>query len=209
VLPHLSDVLPDGLRFLDDPPRLVEVPFTAGSLGLRPLLERFHLQLFWRTARTALNGGDGDRVLRLRPGPVPVDPAQRDGSKYDRPVTLPSDATLDHLLAALDAATEKPVIFVYTPAVPRIRANAVETQDQDADAARHVAELAARRGMGILDLSSAFVAAYRQTGEFPRGFHNGVQGSGHWNALGHRLVADALCADRARRTGASPAPGIR
>lgn len=221
VLPHLSDVLPDGLRFFDDPPRLVEVPFTAGSLGLRPILERFHLQLFWRAARTAVNGADGDRVVRLRPGPVKRPGAGAGGlggSKYDRPVTLPADATLDHLFAALDAATEKPVIFVYTPAVPRIRANAVETQDQDAASARHVATLAARRGMGFLDLGAAFVAAYRETGEFPRGFHNGVPGGGHWNALGHRLVAEAICADRADRAargdrarpaGAPPASGAR
>ncbi|MCK6574070.1 hypothetical protein L6V77_23570 [Myxococcota bacterium] len=215
VLPHLSDVLPDGLRFFDDPPRLVEVPFTAGSLGLRPILERFHLQLFWRAARTAVNGADGNRVVRLRPGPVKRPGAGAGGlggTKYDRPVVLPSDATLEYLLAALDAATERPLVFIYTPAVPRIRANAVETQDQDAAAARHVAALAARRGIGFLDLSAAFVRAYQQTGEFPRGFHNGVPGSGHWNALGHRLVAEAICADRADRArpgGGSSAPGAR
>jgi hypothetical protein len=208
VLPHLSDVLPDGSRFLDAPPRLVEVPFTAGSLGLRPVIEQFRLQLVWRAARTAANGADGDRVLRLVPGPVPVDPARLGGSKYDRPVTLPADATLDHLLSALAGATAKPVVLVYTPAVPRIRANAIETVDPDAAAARHVATLAERHGIGFLGLGERFVSTFRAEGSFPRGFHNGVPGGGHWNALGHRLVAAAICDDLAAR-GLVPASGAR
>lgn len=198
VIPHLGDVVPDGRRFLDDPPRLVEGAGDTppGDPRVRALVERLHLQFAWRAARNAWYGANGNRRLRFRPGPVDL---RLPVNKYDEAVTLPSEATTGFLLDALDAATERPIVFVYTPAVPRIRDDRVDLEDPSAEAALRFAALAARRGMGFLDLGAAFREAWRTRGELSRGFHNGFPGGGHWNTLGHRLVAEAICADLAAR----------
>ena len=46
--------------------------------------------------------------------------------------------------------------------------------------------------MGFIDLTPRFLAFHEETGQFPCGFANSQVSKGHWNADGHRLVAEAI-----------------
>jgi hypothetical protein len=47
----------------------------------------------------------------------------------------------------------------------------------------------AKRGIGYIDMSEAFCNHYGVHGQFPRGFSNSRVAEGHFNQVGHRLVA--------------------
>jgi hypothetical protein len=53
-------------------------------------------------------------------------------------------------------------------------------------------ELAAQRGLSLVDPSDAFLESYRATGEPLHGFSNTQPGQGHVNARGHALMANEL-----------------
>jgi hypothetical protein len=55
-----------------------------------------------------------------------------------------------------------------------------------------VNQLAAQRGLPLVDPSDAFLESYRATGEPLHGFSNAQPGEGHVNARGHALMANEL-----------------
>ncbi len=188
ILAAIEDALPDGTRFTlpGGLPQLTERVAPAKAPRARQLLAGAGLHFLWAGVRNASGSG---RSLRFRPGPRSAKPKT---DKHDEAAELPPTGAVEFLLDRLKAGTDKPIIFVYTPSVPRIRRGIVDLVDPDQAAADVVAAACASRGIDFVNLGPVFTKAYRETGAFPRGFHNGVPSRGHWNERGHRLVAEGI-----------------
>ncbi len=196
VVGEAEDLVPDGRRFRTDPLELRELHPPRSLLGMRELVSRLHLELPWRAVRTALTGPDGRRRIRLRPGPVAQSAS---GSDHDRAAATPPREVLAWLVRRVRDATPRPVAFVYAPQRPQTFQGKIQLEDQDEDLVALLASVASELGVGLLDLRPAFRREWEERGRFARGFHNGMPSRGHYNPLGHRLLAEALCADLKRR----------
>jgi hypothetical protein len=180
VVADLLDVHPehdaDGFR-LDAHPTRIETP------RLRRALARLGLDFVFTALQTPSGGG-----LRFRPGPV----ARADDGGAAPPPLTPAAAAF--AMAALRAATDRPVLVLYAPRLPAIETGRLRTSPDTAEAAAVETLDAACTGAGIafVDLGDRLVQAWRDTGRFPRGFANGMPSRGHWNALGHDVAAQAI-----------------
>lgn len=101
-------------------------------------------------------------------------------------------AAWDFLLHEIQERTTGPLLLVYAPTTPYIRGGSLGTTDPNATTAAAFAAACGRNGVPFLNLGPAFLAHYQATGRFPRGFFNTPPGSGHLNADGHRMVAEAV-----------------
>lgn len=94
-------------------------------------------------------------------------------------------------LRRLSDHTRLPCLFVYAPLWPSIVEGRVVVADPDADAFERFASDCSRLGFDVIDLRPLLTAA-AERGDWPRGFHNGQIGQGHYNATGNRLIAERL-----------------
>jgi len=62
-------------------------------------------------------------------------------------------------------------------------------------------ELCAERGIVFTDATARFMAHFEAEHELPYGFSNTSPGGGHMNKLGHRLLAEEVCAVIMEREG--------
>lgn len=53
-------------------------------------------------------------------------------------------------------------------------------------------ELCRQNDIGFVDITDRYVEHYEECHELPYGFANTTPGDGHMNAIGHRIVADAI-----------------
>ena len=65
-------------------------------------------------------------------------------------------------------------------------------KDHNADIVSAFARECRRNGIGFIDMTQDFCNYYRETGNFPRGFHNSRPSEGHFKLAGHRLIAKAI-----------------
>lgn len=94
-------------------------------------------------------------------------------------------------IARLRQSTSKPITIVYAPRVPYVMGGVLYTNDpMDADASM-IRSIAERFEIDWIDCRPAFSNAVAQ-GVFPHGFANGRIGNGHLNAVGYRLIANAV-----------------
>lgn len=197
VLGNIDDVLLGAGGFTGPPFALAETRAPANALGLRRVVHRFRLDFLWHAAQTVRGGlGLSEKgSLRFFPGPVAqTGVGQRKASKYDRVAAVPTREAVDFVLDAVQGAATRPVLFLYSPGLPRIVESqvAVRTADLDAGAVAAFERGCEARGIPFVNLGPRFLAYWRRTGLFPRGFHNGRPSRGHWNAAGHRLAAEAV-----------------
>ena len=54
------------------------------------------------------------------------------------------------------------------------------------------ADLCKTKGIGFTSLEKPLLRHLKDTGKFPKGFHNSRPWEGHYNADGHRLAAEAI-----------------
>lgn len=64
--------------------------------------------------------------------------------------------------------------------------------DTDPDALRAFREGCERHGITFIDMTDSFTRLYEEEHRLPYGFANSQAGKGHFNAAGHRLVAEEL-----------------
>ena len=114
--------------------------------------------------------------------------SRRDNSATD--VDLEGSWTF--MLSKFKQQTELPIIFVYCPAIPMINNNELMLKNPDSDKSKQFNHICAEYDIGFIDVSARFLDYFKKTGRFPRGFSNSRPGSGHFNAAGHRIVAEAI-----------------
>ena len=88
--------------------------------------------------------------------------------------------------------TDKPVSFVYCPAIPAMERGKVIYEDVNGEKYFLFKEIAEEYGMTVLDARDSFISFYKQTGIFPRGFINSRPSGGHLNKYGHDIVAELI-----------------
>jgi hypothetical protein len=149
-----------------------------------------------RRADTWVNRSTLARLLEGRTADVvrealrPADPA--DADLVQAPAS--DDATLvpRASVRALKQAYGDRLIVVYTPYVP-------VSGDAPDDTERALVEACAAEGVECVSTRAAFLDARDREGRFARGFSNTHADFGHLNAVGHRIVAEAIWGAVSRR----------
>lgn len=157
---------------------LPDIPSHTG--GLVELMQRLpYLRLLY--TKYVKDGGDGDGEPQTQTAPLQTDTAEK--------------ASL--LNTVLSRAAERcqakgvQLIIVYDPVVYTDETGAGYTETDPAD--RAAMEAACREnGIQFVDLTDSYLAGFGQQHKLPYGFANTSPGSGHMNAWGHRLFAQAV-----------------
>jgi len=208
----LEDVFPDqysGARvslFLSEPNlhfekydnegHEIESPELSG--GVESLLLQLRLQFFLhlRTNLTKIARLDG---LRFSPGiarkPTADPAAHRAWSRFLDPSWGSAEPPLEawrFLLRELDSVTEAPILFVYAPPTPALVSGRQVLENPEKNLADHFSSLCQEQGIGFVSLEEPFLRFLEENGRFAKGFQNSRPWEGHYNADGHRLVAEAI-----------------
>jgi hypothetical protein len=176
--------------------REIEAPVSPGRA--RVLIHQYHLQFFsrLRTSLTNIARLDG---LRFAPGTAQkstADPAaHRAWNRFLDPAWGSAEPPLEawrFLLRELDSTTEAPILFVYAPPTPALLEGKLVLENPEKNLANHFSSLCKEQGMGFVSLEEPFLRFLEENGRFAKGFHNSRPWEGHYNADGHRLVAEAI-----------------
>ena len=103
-----------------------------------------------------------------------------------------SYAAFDKTLSLIRAEWDKELIIIYHPSIEIgedgslhiIRENAVDVES--------FGRLCSKNNIIFIDVSDDFIKSYAQNYAVPYGYSNTRMGSGHLNADGHKVIADAL-----------------
>lgn len=176
--------------------REIEAPVSPGRA--RVLIHQYHLQFFsrLRTSLTNIARLDG---LRFAPGTAQkstADPAaHRAWNRFLDPAWGSAEPPLEawrFLLRELDSTTEAPILFVYAPPTPALLSGDLILENPEKNLANHFSSLCKEQGIGFVSLEEPFLRFLEENGRFAKGFHNSRPWEGHYNADGHRLVAEAI-----------------
>jgi len=85
------------------------------------------------------------------------------------------------------------LVIVYAPATPSL-SRPLSTAHADDPLFELISERLQAAEIAVVDLRDDFVRLWQTQRRLPRGFHNGQPGSGHLNADGNRLIAEAIVA---------------
>jgi hypothetical protein len=97
-----------------------------------------------------------------------------------------------YLLEELRKQTKAKIVFVYCPSVPSIVEGRISYENKDEIVLKKFADECAKAQIDFIDMTDLFCDYYRKTGKFPRGFANSRPAAGHFNANGHRIVAEKI-----------------
>lgn len=111
-------------------------------------------------------------------------PAAATGSQGE-PEPAGTEPVVEYQLAPLRATFGARLVVIYNSAPWNLGRAARRDVDREI-----LAELA-RLEIPVIDLFEDFGQAIRRR-DPPQGFHNSMLGQGHWNQLGHRIVADRV-----------------
>lgn len=189
ILGSIVDVLPDNRQnrsnFISKQGySLVENKWEPLFQKEKAFLKKYELHFIWDLLRSTIK----NLKPRFRPGPVLTN---SDNGKSNESKESPREAW-SFLLKQLRMQTTKPIVFVYSPTVPRIEESSIVFSDQDAKLIKIFAEECFRHNIGFINMADDFSEYYRRTGRFPRGFANYRPAEGHFNSEGHRLIAEAI-----------------
>ena len=162
------------------PPSESDVARAKGAIAAR--FPAFMIQ----AARNLLTDSDQTRrKLRFSIGPARQERPRSSAARVDSEIDWLSPA------AAIRRVSDRPIVILYAPMSPQIIGRAVVFED--AWAANFAAMKAAAEAVGlhVVDAGPQLRQAARH-GRWPRGFHNGVIGNGHLNAVGNSVVASLL-----------------
>lgn len=157
---------------------------------------RLHFFLVLRTRLTKIARLDG---LRFAPGIARKsgdDPnAHRAWNRFLDPAWGSAEPPLEawrFLLRELDSTTQVPILFVYAPPTPALVNGRLVLANPEKYLADQFASLCQEQGIGFVSLEEPFRRFWEEERRFPKGFHNSRPWEGHYNADGHRLVAEAI-----------------
>jgi len=99
--------------------------------------------------------------------------------------------TIVAAISELATRFPKRLMIVYAPGTPTLARPLATSHPDDAlfDQVHHKLQTA---GIEVVDLRSEFIELWQTQRRLPRGFHNGLPGSGHLNADGNRIIAQAI-----------------
>lgn len=195
VIHDLTDTLPDcsttRFRFVSNPDFHFEVDDPSPPIknpGLVTLARYFSADAFFRFASSTKNK---IKQLRFRPGPV----GDIDGHKHQ---LITEDAQFyqdawDFLVSGLSAQTDRPILIVYSPAVPGIQKGQVDFTDPDRELFEGFERICKKHGIDVIDLTPRLISLFESGMKLSRGFSNTTPLEGHFNQDGHRLIAEAVC----------------
>ncbi|MDF1852689.1 MAG: hypothetical protein P1U85_17765 [Verrucomicrobiales bacterium] len=119
----------------------------------------------------------------------------RDWDRLLDPEWVDDPAPLDawqFVLDSLRGATDAPILFVYAPATPSVSEGEIVTRNPEASLAQSFGALCRQNEFGFINLENRFLEHWQENGAFHRGFHTSRPWEGHYNAEGHRIVAEAI-----------------
>ncbi len=166
-----------------------EVRVSAESTRRQALLHSSHLGYPAQLLRRIL---DGRAFEGLRFAPGPVAPAPPEVSSSDDSPEFVREA-FDWLLTRLAGRTTQPALVLLMPNdTPQIEDGRVVTTARREKHEEEFRKACRRAGLDFRSLRKPFNRAYLEEGVLPRGFANSLPGQGHLNAVGHRILAEAI-----------------
>jgi hypothetical protein len=193
VVGQMEDLFPDQAsarfsKFVSKPELSIIPAAPRNPSQAKQLIYRWGVKLHANGLLSVLrNSADGFN-LRFKMGPV----AKHRKEAQTTPSTSELDEWFRFLACRFRQATDKPLVLVYAPTVPRLEGNCWSLEDSDAETAARMETVFSENGWIVINMQKQFVRQSNTTGLSPRGFSNTRPGSGHLNEKGHRLVAETL-----------------
>ncbi|MCA9139088.1 MAG: hypothetical protein KDB00_20085 [Planctomycetales bacterium] len=104
-------------------------------------------------------------------------------------------ALLSKQLNRLSLQTDRPCVFLYAPLFPAIIGGKVVRDDPDSELYEQLVQHCQKHGFEAVDLRPDLDRVVAE-GIWPRGFHNGQFGVGHYNAVGNEIIATGLLSSK-------------
>ena len=102
------------------------------------------------------------------------------------------EKALSFLIKQFKEQTKLPIIIFYAPHLPVIINDKIDYTDCKKPTVNLFATICKRNNIDFIDLSEKFIKLHRNRGKFARGFFNSEPGKGHFNKLGHELIAKEI-----------------
>jgi len=192
VLTNFNDTLPKTKPtgeervgvFLENPHRLaLRQNFKPKYHRFKYLLYKYSVYFIWEPVRRFLSA-----EIRFVPGTRQMVSDKKSAKTYPEI----REEAWTFLLTKLHFQTRKPIVFVYCPPIPTIIKGQIIHIEPDAELKKDFAKLANVHQIKFIDVSDRFIKSYQDHGSFPRGFSNSRPSEGHFNAVGHKIVAQAI-----------------
>lgn len=206
VVASVKDFLPDEgpsgyNRFISEP-ELAFVPAQPPQeteqkkrfLEIKTFLNHWQLQFIWNLYRDFFIDDKGHKAIvkELRFTLGETTKKQKATNIQTTPNEKQTEDVFAFAVGKLKEATEKPIIIVYCPLVPRISNGAIDYTDPNQAQADILEKACRAKGIKFVNMNRAFEGFFRKSNRFPRGFANTSPGDGHFNDAGHRLVANSI-----------------
>lgn len=108
------------------------------------------------------------------------------GAKVD----TEQEQSLREALALIRSQFDGKLIIMYHPMVSLAKTGELVITEQKTT--EMFAKVCAENNISFVDMSEAFLAAYKEDYSVPYGFHNTTMATGHLSADGHRVIAEEL-----------------
>lgn len=127
------------------------------------------------------------RQLRFGLGPIDSNIEQSSPGK-NNDLNGQAMIRLANQIDRLRASTSKPLVFLYAPQLPRIRDGKIQSEDDSEKLLVTLQESLSGKQSTVVDVRSQLIDS-AMSGRWPRGFHHGQFGVGHYNAIGNAILA--------------------
>lgn len=160
--------------------------FQPKKTKIKSLLNRMHLDFVWNILKkitgTKLN-------LNIKKKSATSNNIAKKNTKYSKDRL---SKIFDFITKKISEQTDKDIIILYAPPIPRIEKGRIFIQDEN-KAMMHLFSIYCKKNNLIfLDLTQDFLDLYKGQRVFPRGFLNSEPSKGHFNSLGHAIVAQKI-----------------
>jgi hypothetical protein len=160
--------------------------FKPKKTTIKSLLNCMHLDFFWnilkKITETKLN-------LNIKKKSAASNSIAKKNKKYSKECL---SEIFNFITKKLSEQTDKDIIILYAPPVPIIEKGRIFIKDEN-KAMMHLFSIYCKKNNLIfLDLTQDFLDLYKEQGVFPRGFFNSEPSKGHFNSLGHAIVAQKI-----------------
>lgn len=198
LLLHPSDVLPNGTnqRLIPSPEPRAEFSETLHVPEfpwLGPILLKTKLSIFYWPAKQFLVSLPS---FRVRPGPAagntPAPPGFAPLSKTRLPYPDSIEAFWRSAIRQIRSRTNIPLLILMATHAARIHNGRVVYDRPTEEIETRFAEVCRKEHVPVILLYDRFSRHVRSGGALPRGFANSRPGRGHFNAVGHQLLAEAI-----------------
>ncbi len=185
----VDDIVPNGTSQILNPPQFIYRPRPRPLLQYRDELYRIRANFAWMLLKLAKESAE---TFRIRPGPVTEQHVPTVRSRYAKSEAAYAAFWRALVKSALDAAGDRELVIVVKEMLPEVEAGQIERQVDNAQMLDRFVRIARQSNVTVLDMRRVSLRHYEDTGEFAKGFICTYPGEGHWNEVGHRLVAETM-----------------